>query len=170
MPQLNTLSFERMIEFVSIDLTPFGDQMRRFVNSTTYEGALPQNGHVTWQDEQWLAIPFESGGYQRGGDNLVKPAIQIADYSGALFNTFRELDYANGAEVIKYRAFADDVESDDDFASFLTERYVLNRPRKSQGVLELELATQIDFATIKFPSHTMQREEYPGLSSALLRE
>lgn len=155
MPELNGLSFERLVTFMSIDLAPFGDEMRRFVDTSTYAADSPEFGSVTWQGYEWLPVPFQSGGFQRGGENMVRPSIQIGDFSGGLYALMRQLNFAPGASVMRYKAFAADVESDNPYAAFQTEQYVLANVAQQALVLQLELATHLDFASRKIPGFKM---------------
>ena len=169
MPNLNKTSFERLIEFVKVDLTPFGGDVYRYANTSTYEADIPELSNITWQGEQWLAIPFQTGGFARGGENLVRPAIQVADFTGELFVMLESYDFAPGAPVSVYYALADDVENNVPNALFQQHDYVLNKVAREQMVLELELAIHMDFAMTKVPGYVITREDAPGLGSALLR-
>lgn len=169
MPNLNQLTFERLIDFVSIDLTPWNLGIQRFTNTSTYEAGLPELSHIDWQGHTWLAIPFETGGIQRGGENLTTAALQVADFTGELYQLLRELNGAPGAVVKIHSAFGDDIEAGITNGAFRTVEYVLNRVSRQTMMLELELATHMDFANIKVPGFKQTREDYPGLGSALLR-
>lgn len=170
-PQLNGTSFDRQIQFLSIDLTEWGGTIQRFVDTSTYASidGLPENGSVTWNSQSWQALPFQTGGFQSGGENQVRPSVQVADFNGTLYVALRGYDFAPGAPVNRYLAFAADVESGNPYAIFQQEEYVLNSVQRERGCLNIELATHFDWAQMKVPGYTMTREDFPGLGSALLR-
>lgn len=170
-PELNKTSFERQIQFLSIDLTPWGGSMERFVDTTTYAATsgLPEDGSITWNGQTWQALPFQTGGFQAGGENQVRPGVQVFDLSGVLYTTLRGYDFAPGAPVMRYLAFGDDVVSNNPYAVFQQEEYVVNSVQRESGVLNIELATHFDWAKIQVPGYTMTREDFPGLGSALFR-
>ncbi|OJY60925.1 MAG: hypothetical protein BGP16_00870 [Sphingobium sp. 66-54] len=169
MAELNTLTQERYIQFLSIDMTAFGGQMLRFVDTSTYATDLPETGHVTFRGFTWLVFAFQTGGLARGGENLVRPAVQVMDATGELYAQLRVMRFGAGAPVTLYRAFAEDVIANEPSSPFFPERYVLAVPKKQGPRLELELATHLDFAQRKFPGYMMTRDDFPGLGSALLR-
>ena len=169
MPNLNKSTFDRLIEFYSLDLTAFGDDIYRFVNTSTYEADLPEDGEVTFNGVKWQPYAFVTSGWQRGGENLVQPTIEMPDFGSALAVTLSMYDDAPGAPVTRYLALADDVIADNPQAAFQTERYLLDSVASDGQVLTLTLATHADFKRAKFPGFKMTREFYPGLGSNLLR-
>lgn len=168
MTELNTLSYERYIQFLQVDLTAFSLPVYRFVDTTDFSGSLPETSTITHQGFSWTCYPFQVGGFQRGGENLVRPSVQLFDYTGELYATLRTARFGAGAPVTLFRAFADDVIAGVN-GPFMPERYVMVKPSKTGATLDLELATHLDFATRKFPGFIMTREDYPGLGSAILR-
>lgn len=169
MPQLNGLSFDGLIDFISVDLTPFGDEVRRFVNSSTYLAGSPELSGVTWQNVYWQPAAFQTGGYQRGGENLVRPAVSVPDFTGELYVILRSMNLGSGASVLRYRALWEDVRTNVAGAAFSQEQYLLYNVARAQNTLQLELATPVDAFQNKIPGFKMMREDYPGLNSAILR-
>lgn len=169
MAELNGLSFERLVEFVEVDLTTWGDTVYRFINTSTFEGETPETATVPWAGNDWQPLAFEGSGFQRGGENLVRPSIAMPDFGGAIYVMLRNYNGAYGAPVTRYMALADDVEANNPYAAFLTERYVINTVGRSGLVVHVELATHVDFAKRKVPGVKMERQAYPGLSSNLTR-
>lgn len=169
MPNLNKSTFDRLVEFYSLDLTAFGDDIYRFVNTSTFEDDLPQNGMIRFSGEDWRPYAFVTSGWQRGGENLVQPTIEMPDFGSALAVTLAKYDDAPGAPVTRYLALAVDVIADNPQAAFQTERYLLDSVTSDGQVLTLALATHADFKRAKFPGFKMTREHYPGLGSNLLR-
>ena len=166
--QLNRLSLERYIQFLSIDLTELGGDHYRFVDSSTFTNPTGVET-VSFDSFTWTCFPFQIGGYQRGGENMVRPAVQVFDYTGEMYATLRTKRYGSGAPVLLYRAFADDIAAGISGSPFPPESYVLFNVNKQGPNLELQLATHIDFAMLKFPGYNMMRLDYPGLGSALLK-
>ncbi|QCB39207.1 hypothetical protein E5554_16055 [Sphingobium sp. PAMC28499] len=169
MPNLNKSTFDRLIEFYSLDLTVFGDAVYRFVNTSTFEADLPEDGIIRFSGQDWTPYAFVTSGWQRGGENLVQPTIEMPDFGSALAVTLAKYDDAPGAPVTRYLALADDVIADNPQAAFQTERYLLDSVSSDGQVLTLTLATHADFKRAKFPGFKMTREHYPGLGSNLLR-
>lgn len=169
MPNLNLPTFERLVEFYVLDLTAFGDIVHRFCNSTTYAGELPELGYVTWNGEEYMPLPIVAAGFQRGGENLVRPSLDVPDFGGLLYTKLRQLNGAYGAPVTRYMALAADIENNVPFAAFVTERYVVNTVARDWPALQLSLATHVDFAKRKVPGVKMERNGYPGLGPAIQR-
>ena len=169
MANLNKSTFDRLIEFVSLDLTTWGDAVYHFVNCSSYEGELPELGTIDFNGEAWTPLPFVTSGWQRGGENLVQPSIDVPDFMGTLAVTLAEYDDAPGAPVTRYLALAEDIIANNPQAAFQTERYLLDSVSSDGQVLTLTLATHADFKRAKFPGFKMTREHFPGLGSNLLR-
>lgn len=169
MPNLNKSTFDRLIEFYSLDLTTYGDSIYRFVNTSSFEADTPELGVIEFMGETWTPFPFVTTGWQRGGENLVKPSITMPDFMAALAVTLAKYDDASGAPVTRYLALADDVIADNPQAAFNTERYLLDSVSSDGLELTLTLSTHVDFTRAKFPNFKMTREWYPGLGSNLLR-
>lgn len=169
MANLNKSTFDRLIEFVQLDLTAFGDSVYRFVNTSTFEGETPELGVIQFNGAAWTPMPFVSSGWQRGGENLVQPSIDVPDFGGALAVTLSKYNDAPGAPLTRYQALAEDVIANNPQAAFQTERYLLDSVASDGLVLTLTLATHVDFRGSKFPNFKMTREHYFGLGSNLLR-
>lgn len=167
MPNLNALNVENLIQLVTFDFTAFGEPIQRFCDTTTYEGSSEQFSPIRFQNNDYMPLPFQSGGFQRGGENMVRPSFQIGDYSGVLYEQLRDMTYAPGAPVTRMLVLKADILANNPFAVFQTERYVLNRVSKQGFILDLELATHIDFAMRKFPGTVMMTEDFPALNSSL---
>ncbi|WP_188063736.1 hypothetical protein [Sphingobium sp. KCTC 72723] len=169
MANLNKSTFDRLIEFYSLDLTAFGDAVYRFVNTSSYQTETPETGTIIFNGVHWTPYAFVTSGWQRGGENLVQPTIGMPDFGSALAVTLAQYDDAPGAPVTRYLALAEDVIADNPQAAFQTERYLLDSVASDGQVLTLTLATHADFKRAKFPGFKMTREHYPGLGSNLLR-
>lgn len=169
MPNLNKSTFDRLIEFVELDLSVFGGDTVRWVNTSTFEADSPEFGVIRFNGFDWQPYPFVTSGWQRGGENLVQPSIEVPDFMSALAVTLAEYDDAPGAPVTRYQALADDVIADNPQAAISVERYLLDTVSADGQVLTLTLANQVDFRRAKFPGFKMTREHYPGLGSNLLR-
>jgi len=169
MPNLNQSTFDRLIEFYSLDLTAFGDDVYRFVNTSSYQTDLPETGTILFNGVRWTPYAFVTSGSQRGGENLVQPTIEMPDFGSALAVTLAKYDDAPGAPVTRYQTLAADVIADNPQAAFSIERYLLDSVASDGQVLTLTLATHADFKRAKFPGFKMTREHYPGLGSNLLR-
>ena len=166
--QLNRLSLERYIQFLAIDMSVLGGDVYRFVDSSTFTNPTGVET-VSFDGFSWTCFPFQIGGYQRGGENLVRPAIQVFDYTGEMYATMRTKKYGKGSPVTLYRAFADDIAAGIAGSPFPPEQYILYNVSKQGPTLEIQLATQIDFAALKFPGFNMTRFDFPGLGSQLLK-
>jgi len=169
MPNLNKSTFDRLIEFYELDLTQFGDAVYRFVNTSSFAAETPDLGIITFNGNVYTPYPFTSSGWQRGGENLVRPSITMPDFMSALAVTLAQYADAPGAPVNRYQALADDVIANNPQAAFSTERYLLDSVSSDGMELTLTLATHVDFTRSKFPNFKMTREFYPGLGSNLLR-
>lgn len=169
MANLNKSTFDRLIEFIKLDLTAFGDDVYRFVNTSTFEGETPELSTVNFIGEEWTPYPFVSSGFQRGGENLVQPSVDVPDFGGALAVTLAKYDDAPGAPVTRYQALAEDIIGNNPQGAIQTERYLLDSVTSDGLVLSLTLATHLDFRRAKWPGFKMTREWYPGLGSQLLR-
>jgi phage-related protein len=167
---LNKSTFDRLIEFVQLDATAWGEREPfRFVNTSTFATDHPDLGVVQFNGVAWTPMAFTASGWQRGGENLVQPTIDVPDFGGALAVTLAKYDDAPGAPVTRYLALAEDVIANNPQAAFQTERYLLDSVASDGQVLTLTLATHADFRRAKFPNFKMGREHYPGLGSNLLR-
>lgn len=170
MANLNKSTFDRLIEFVELDLRAFGERDPfRFVNTSSYANENPDLGTITFNGVVWTPMAFTTSGWQRGGENLVQPSIDVPDFGSALAVTLAQYDDAPGAPVTRYLALAEDVIATNPQAAFQTERYLLDSVASDGQVLTLSLATHADFKRAKFPGFKMTREHYPGLGSNLLR-
>lgn len=167
MTNLHGLNVENMFEMVVMDFTAFGGSVHRYCNTTTYQGASPEFSPVTFQGAEYQPMPFQSGGFARGGENTVRPSFQIGDRTGALYELLRDYRFAPGAPITRMIVFKADVLANNPYAPKQTERYLLNRVSKQGVVLDIELATHIDFAQRKFPGVVMTTEDYPALNSTL---
>lgn len=163
MTQLNGISFSGLLEFVQVDLRPWGDQLYSFVNDTSWSLSR------VWQGKTWTPLTFVSSGWQRGGENLVRPRITIPDFDAALWITLNNYDGAPGATVHRFEAMYDDILANNPQAVFKHEQYILNTVRRNGLELEVELATHIDFQQKKCPSFLMTRDFYPGLGVQIQR-
>jgi len=169
MPNLNKSTFDRLIEFLELDLRGFGDSVYRFVNTSSFATDNPDLGTIAFNGFVWTPMAFATSGWQRGGENLVQPSIDVPDFMSSLAVTLSQYDDAPGAPVNRYLALADDVIANNPQAAFQTERYLLDSVAADGQVLTLSLATHADFKRAKFPGFKMTREFYPGLGSNLLR-
>jgi len=169
MTQLNTTTFDGLIEFIELDLTGFGDAVYRYVNTSTFVAELPEFGTIRFRGQDYQPYPFISSGFQRGGENLVQPSIMLPDFMGAMAVVLAQYDNAPGAPVTRYQALKADVISGNQQAAFQTELYLLDSVSSDGLQLELSLATHLDFKRAKFPGFKMTREFYPGLGSNLQR-
>lgn len=167
MPNLNALNVENLIQLITFDFRPFGGSMQRFTDTSTYQGSSAALSPITFQGNDYLPLPFQAGGFQSGGENMVRPSFQVGDYSGVLYEQLRDMGFAPGAPVTRMMVLKADILANNPYAVFQTHRYVLNRVSKQGFVLDLELATHIDFAMRKFPGVVMTTDDYPALNSAL---
>jgi hypothetical protein len=74
MANLNKSTYDRLIEFVELDLTAFGDSVYRFVNTSTFATDDPDLGVVTFNTLTWTPMAFVTSGWQRG-THPVSPAL-----------------------------------------------------------------------------------------------
>jgi len=169
MPNLNKSTFDRLIEFYELDLTAFDDTVYRFVNTSSFDAETPELGVIEFNGFDWQPYPFVTSGWQRGGENLVQPKIEMPDFMSVLAVTLAQYDDAPGAPVVRYQALADDVIANNPQAAISVERYLLDTVSADGQVLTLTLAKNVDFKRAKFPGFKMTREHYPGLGSNLLR-
>lgn len=167
MPNLNALNVENLIQLIVIDFTAFGGSVQRYCDTSTYQGSSAALSPITFQGNDYLPLPLQTGGFTKGGENMVRPSMQIGDYSGVLYEQLRDYGFAPGAPMTRMMVLKADIQANNPYAVFSTERYVLNRVSKQGYVVDLELATQIDFAMRKFPGVVMTTEDYPALNSAL---
>jgi phage-related protein len=166
---LNKSTYDRLIEFIEIDLTEWGDDVYRFTNTSTYEAETPELGVVDFNGEKWTPCAFNVTGAQRGGENAVSPTIQVPDFMSTLAVTLAKYDDAPGAPVSRFVVLAEDIIADNSQATMRPEKYLLDSVGSDGQVLTLSLATHADFTRAKFPNFKMTREFYPGLGSGLQR-
>jgi lambda family phage minor tail protein L len=170
MTQLNTTRWDGLVEFVSLDLTPWAGSILRYCNSKPLSDQgldLPELGTVRWNNQDWQCYPFTTGGWQRSSENKAQPSIEVPDFMGALAVRLAEIGNAPGAEVIRYQALAEDVISGNEQAAIARYEYLLDSVTSGQLSVNLNLATHLDFGGVKVPSFKMYREHYPGLGSNL---
>lgn len=167
MPNLHALDVENLIQLVTIDFSTFGGDIGRYCDTSTYEGGTPPTSPVIYRGLEYTPLPFQAGGFASGGENMVRPSFQIGDFSGALYEMLRDMNFAPGAAVTRMLILKADVLADNPNGIIKTYRYVLNRVSKKGYVVDLELATHIDFAMRKFPGVVMTTEDYPALNSTL---
>lgn len=161
-------SYDGSLELIEIDLTAWGDEKYRFVNSkideTTYEFA-----DLVWQGNTYVALPFQTAGWKRGGEGQERPKIECPDFDGLLDAKLDEYDGAAGAPITRYQVLAADVLADDPNAPFGVDKFMLYSASGDGMTLSLELATPMDYRKTRFPAFTMTRQHYPGLGKPLLR-
>lgn len=167
MPNLHALNVEGLIQLVTIDFSAFGGSIERYCDTSTYEGATPETSPITYRGLDYAPLPFQAGGFASGGENMVRPSFQIGDYSGALYEMLRDMNFAPGAPVTRMLILKEDILTNNVNGIIKTYKYVLNRVSKKGYVVDLELATHIDFALRKFPGVVMTTEDYPALNSTL---
>ena len=167
MPNLHALDVENLIQLVTFDFSAFDGGIGRYCDTSTFEGGSPETSPVTYRGLEYQPLPFQAGGFASGGENMVRPSFQIGDYSGALYEMLRDMNFAPGAPVTRMLILKADVLADNPNGIIKTYRYVLNRVSKKGYVVDLELATHIDFAMRKFPGVVMTTEDYPALNSTL---
>lgn len=161
------------IEFVSIDLTPTGGQIHRFVNSVdpvTGSEIMPAGKPFNYLGQQWIPIPFDAGGFVSGSEKVdVKPEIVFPDFEYYFGLLLEANDDGVGARIVHHLAFLDQVRGN--LPPQKTNKFLLYAWTAVSGVkLVLELATFIDYNTEgTFPGIAMTRQDYPGLNSGLLR-
>lgn len=167
MPNLHALDVESLIQLVTIDFSAFGGSIARYSDTTTYLGATPETSPVVYRGNEYQPLPFQAGGFASGGENMVRPSFQIGDYSGGIYEMLRDMNFAPGAPVTRMLILKADILSNNPNGIIKTYKYVLNRVSKKGYVLDLELATHIDFAMRKFPGVVMTTDDYPALNSTL---
>jgi lambda family phage minor tail protein L len=169
MPELNGPTFERLVHLYELDLTAYGEETYRFIDTTTFEADLPELGMVTWRGNDYQPYPITASGFQRGGENLIRPSIAVPDFSGAIYTILRTYEGGYGAPINRYTALAGDIEDNSPFAPFIVEEYVINSVSRESLAVGIQLATRVDFAKRKVPGIKMERIMYPGLGSAIQR-
>lgn len=169
MTQLNATSFDKYVQLVTVDLRAFGDQVYGFMDASTFQAALPELSTIIWQGQEYQPLPFITNGWQRGGENLVRPKISLPDFGAAMYLTLIKYNLATGAAITRYQALGDDLLSNNPQATFSEEQYLLNAAAFDGSQLDLELATHLDFQRAQFPRHVMLTDEYPGLGAYNVR-
>jgi len=163
----DTTSYFGLVEFLSIDLTRFGDQVYRFVNTPAdVPGENPDDKLVTWGGYTWKPLPFESSGWKRGGDKPERPKLNLPDYQGLMYVTLKNNRYGVGAPVNRYQVMDPTLGL---AAPYTVESYQLASFSATGLEVSLELATAMDLTNAQFLGFKMTRKFYPGLGSNLLR-
>lgn len=166
MSSLWVSQYEGLVEWLLIDLTAFGGQVHRFVNSSTdrtrSEPTPDFFGAVDWQGETWMALPFETASWRRGEKNE-KPKIVLPDYESQFSTELRARDNAPGAPIERYQTIGLGM-------PIGTDRYRLAKVQTVAGFkVTLELANITSVFSSRVPAFVMMRDDYPGLGSALQR-
>jgi phage-related protein len=167
MPNLHAPNIEGLIQLATFDFSAFGGSISRYCDTTTYAGGTPETSPITYRGLEYTPLPFQTGGFASGGENMVRPSFQLGDYSGALYEMLREMNFAPGAPVTLMLILKADILANNVNGIIQTYKFVLNRVSKKGYVLDLELATHLDFAQRKFPGIVMTTEDYPALNSTL---
>lgn len=167
---LSLSAYKGLIEFFTVDLTEIGGPVLNVCNSQLdRETLLDVPPSITWGSVTYIALPFDSAGWKRGGDRAERPEIAVPDPSRDMYLQLEQLGGATGCPVIRVQAMAKDVEANNVNGAISSEKYVLNSVGWAKYQLKLGLATPFDFTGTKFPSFICTRETRPGLGSALLR-
>ena len=167
MPVLDTTAYAKLVEMVSINMEPHGDQIYYFANSTAgTEGVDPITDSITWNGSSWLPLPFESTGWKKGGEKPERPKLNLPDFSGQFRDVLKTYRHGIGAEIKRYQVL-DPLNNGGILLS--EEVYQLAGYTSTGFTLSLELATAMDITDAKILGFKMLRKDYPGLGSQLLR-
>lgn len=159
---------KKRVEFLYVDLRPYGDQEYRFCNSPMFTADKMSAEATLWGGFSWTFRPFESTGWKTG-DSVERPKVVLPDPNAALSIKLRQLDGASGANIIRYQALGESILKGENVPISI-EQYKINQVQDVPGVqVEIELATIFDYRDLKSPSFIMTREDYPGLGSNLTR-
>lgn len=151
--------YGQIIEFIQIDLTPFGGNFFRVFNSIDLSDPA---GEITFLGEDWTPIPFVSAGWALdGAGGTPRPTITIADSNALLLTAMFASEDATGAQVFRYESTVDGF---DEGSFYGPEVWSINRIIQADGMtLKFELAAPFDQILRKVPNRQMFRTEYPGL-------
>ena len=151
--------YGQILEFIQIDLTPFGGTLFNAYNSLDIADPA---GELTFEAQQWQAIPFYSEGWALdGAGGTPKPTITIADANAVLLTAMFAYNDAIGATVYRYESTVDSYATGSYYGP---EIWKVNRIIQADGMsLKFELAAPFDQILRKVPSKQMFRDEFPGL-------
>jgi phage-related protein len=159
--QQNASGFQygQMLEFIQIDLSPFGGTLYNVYNSIDTSAAL---GQLTFLSQTWNPLPFQSEGWGLDGSGgSTRPTITVSDPNAVLLTSMFAYEDAIGARVYRYETTID---SYDEGSYYGPEIWTINRIIQADGmVLKFELAAPYDQILRKVPNKNMYRNEYPGL-------
>lgn len=173
MTNLHGTTLPSSLEFVSIDLTPTGGQIHRFVNSVdplTGSEIMPASKPFNYLNQLWIPIPFDAGGFVAGGEKVdIRPEIVFPDFEFFFGLLLEANEDGVGAQIIHHLAFLDQVRGN--LPPQKTNKFILYAWTAVGGVkLVLELATMFDYNQEgTFPGIAMVRQDFPGLNSGLQR-
>lgn len=148
-----------ILEFLEIDLTPFGGSIFRVYNSIDRTDPV---GDITFLGVNWVPVPFVSEGWAANGSGATpRPTITIADFDSILLAAAIEYQDLIGARVYRYETTTENV-ADDSF--YGPEVWLVNQKLESDGnIIKFSLASPMDQKTRRLPSWQMWRREFPAI-------
>lgn len=152
------LTYGSILEFLEIDLIPFGGSVYRIFNSTSQN----VNGTISFLSQTWNPMPFESEGWGADGSGSTpRPTVTIADFDGALMLQALQYDDLIGATIKRYETTTELRAS----GSYLgPEIWKINQKLEADGnTIKFGLATPLDQKTRRIPGWLAYRSEFPAL-------
>lgn len=162
-----------LLELIIIDRSPWGLEPIGFCNSAK-DWAENADGDeeptdlldlpsFTFNDMDYLVLPYKTSGWKHGGDSIARPTIQLADIGGQLWKNICEMGGASLAPVTHMYVLADDVNADNGVIVGNPRHYKINKVTANGMMLSIELGGHSDTTRTKFPPYPMTEQDFPGL-------
>ena len=156
--EIQKLDPSALIELYEIDLTPFGDIIRRYHNGTN-----ELLGNIIWRGNEYVAFPIYVQGYAiNSKGEIPRPTMKISNILGLVGSLIRELDDIIGAKVTRIRTFAkfldaanfaSGINTDAQYATFVDDVYYIERKSiDTPDYIEMELTSPFDVQGEKIPN------------------
>lgn len=161
------LELGRIVELLSIDLTPVGGGLFNIYNGFDESSVLSGNS-ITFKSLIFSPVPFTTSGWGYDGTGgTPRPEITIADFAGVLMAEVQENDDLIGCVVRRWETTYDFLATDEGYGP---EIYIINQVIEMDGfVIKWQLANPMDQKQRKLPARQMFRNSFPALARTRVR-
>ena len=153
--EVQSLEPDAVLDLLTVDLTPIGTPTAY----NFYAGLDSNYGHIIYRTVDYSPWPVEASGFEKTGQGPQnRPSLSLSNVNGYFSNIMQLYEDVVGASVTRIRTFAKytDNGAAPDANAFILEKYYVDRKVvENKEVIQLELATPIDFMNRKLPGRIM---------------
>jgi lambda family phage minor tail protein L len=146
------------VELFAVDTTPAGGGGILYFHAGTNQ----LNTSVVWQGVTYSPMPISATGFEKSGQQLPRPKIQVANVQGYITSLISTTNDLIGTKVTRKRTmvkyldavnFTGGVNPTADVNSYLPDEiyYILQKTREDPFVVEFELGSPLDLQGVMIP-------------------